>query len=252
MRDFIWSVGLVIDDVEARRLSENSIALYILEATEGHSLRFASPPMAEAGDFENLRMEVAASSARVAEGRALNIVDKARRAAHLPDKIVPVAWVAPQGALEDGENYLDQAEDLFEDERFSLAIVSAEIHLESQAKILIEIAVSRMASSFEEVLLQHPNNTKLQHPAGRKMIQRFLGLDVARLPEWQEYQAHLGRRHEVVHAGKSFGEAEATASIAAVRAIWLQLANAARQVEEASLPISGEGDSLLLASVASP
>jgi hypothetical protein len=228
----IWSVGLVIDDAESRTLSENSVALYMMEATEGHVLRFASPPMAEAGEIENLRLEVAAGSAQAAEERALGVVYRARRAAGLPDKVVPVAWVAPQGELESGENYLDQAEELFEEEKYGLAIVSAEIHLESQAKTMIEMAVKRDAPSLEEVLLQHRNNTKLRHPAGRKMIQRFLGLKLTQLPEWEEFESHLGRRNEVAHGGKEFGEAEASKSIGVVRKIWLQLAEAARRAEE--------------------
>jgi hypothetical protein len=230
--DPIWSVGLVIDDAESRALAENSVVEYMMEAAEGHVLRFASPRLAEAEEIENLRLEVAASSARGAEERALGIVYRARRAVGLPDRIVPVAWVALQGELESGENYLDQAEDLFEGERYGLAIVSAEIHLESQAKTMIEMAVKREAPSWEEVRLQHPNNVKLRHPAGQKMIQRFLGINVTQLPEWQDFRAHLGRRNEVVHGGKEFGEAEASKSIEVVRKIWLQLADAARQAEE--------------------
>lgn len=147
-----------------------------------------------------------------------------------------MAWVALQGDLESGENYLDQAEDLFEGEKYGLAIVSAEIHLESQAKTMIERAVKRDAPSLQEVLLQHPNNVKLRHPAGQKMIQRFLGVNVAQLPEWQDFRAHLGRRNEVVHGGKDFGESEATRSIEVARKIWLQLVDAARQAEEGSGP----------------
>ena len=235
MENSVWSVGLVIDDLEARRLSENSIALYIMEASEGHFLRFSTPPAADVGELESMRLEVSAATGLIAEERALGIVYRARRAAGLPDRVIPVAWVAPKGALEDGENYLDQAEDLLEGEQFGLAIVSAEIHLESQAKTMIEMAVNRHASQFREVLLQHSNNTKIQYSAARKMVERFLGIQLTRLPEWEEYKAHLGRRNEVVHSGKSFDEDQAKASIAVVRALWLQLAAAAKQVEKVGI-----------------
>lgn len=76
----IWSVGLVIDDAESRALAESSVVEYMMEAAEGHLLRFASPPIADAEEIENLRMEVAASSAQAAEERALGIVYRARRA----------------------------------------------------------------------------------------------------------------------------------------------------------------------------
>lgn len=230
----IWSVGLVVDDLESRRLSENSIALYMLEVMEGHYLRFSSPPLVESEDFENLRLEVAANSAPAAEDRALNIIYQARRAAGLPPKVVPVAWVAPRGHLESDENYLDEAEELVKEERYGLAIVAAEIHLEAQVKAIIERAVRRVAPTLEEVLLQHRNNLSLRHAAGRKMIERFLGFNVTHLPEWQGYQGHLGRRNEVAHAGKSFDEEEAEDSIAIVRKMWLRLADASRATEETS------------------
>lgn len=231
----IWSVGLVVDDVESRRLAENSVALYIMEATEGHYIRFSSPPQVDREEFENLRLEIAASSASLAEDRALGIVYRARRAVGLPDRVIPVAWVAPQGQLESGENYLDQAEELCDEENYGLAIVAAEIHLDAQVKTMIEMAVRRMAHSFEEVLLQHPNNVRLQHPAGRKTLERFLGIKVSALPEWDEYKAHLGRRNEVAHSGREFGEEEAGRSIAVVRKIWLHVLNAFRASERAPL-----------------
>lgn len=235
MDELIWSVGVVVDDAEARHLSENSMALYIMEATQGHSLRFSLPPADGGTDIENLRLEVAADSAADAVERALGVVYRARKGANLPDRIVPVAWVAPLGALEGGESYLDQAEDLLDGEHFGLAIVSAEIHLESQAKRMIELAVRRQAPSLEDVLLvQHRYNTMISHPAGQKMIEQFIGLRLPQLPEWQRYRAHFGRRNEVVHSGKSFGREEADDSIAVVRSIWLALAAAARAAEEAA------------------
>jgi hypothetical protein len=227
----VWSVGLVVNDAELRHLSENSVAMYIMEATEGHYLRFSSPPE-ESSDFENLRMEVAASSAAVAEDRALGIVYRARKTAGLPDRVVPVAWVSPQGQMEGGENFLDQAENLLEGENFSLAIVAAEIHLDAQVKTMIELAVKGMAPDFEEVLLQHPNNLRIHHFAGRKMVERFLGLSLTHLPEWEEYRAHLSRRNEAAHSGRRFEEEEAKQSIAVVRKTWLRIADAFRAAEQ--------------------
>lgn len=229
----MWSVGVVIDDVELRALSTGSIAENMLEASGGHSLKFSLPSADDETDVETLRLEVDAGSARDAEGRALNVVYAARRAAGLPDRVVPVAWVAPLSALQSGESYLDQANDLAEEEQFGLAIVAAEIHLESQAKTMIELAVRRVARSMEKVFLQHRNNTQISHSAGQNMLERFIGLQVRQLPDWQTYLAHLGRRNEVVHSGMSFREEEAAESITVVRSIWLQLADAARVAEDA-------------------
>ena len=237
MGELIWSVGVVVDDAEARHLSENSVALYIMEASQGHSLRFSLPPADSETDVENLRLEVVADSAGEAVDRALGIVYSARKGANLPDRVVPVAWVAPLGALEGGESYLDQAEDLLDGEHFGLAIVSAEIHLESQAKTMIELAVRRQAPSLEEVLLdQHRYNTMISHPAGQKMIEKFIGVKVTQFPEWQAYRAHFARRNEVVHSGKSFAHEEAQQSISVVRSMWLRLADAARVAEESGRP----------------
>lgn len=231
MTDLMWSVGVVVDDVELRSLSGGSIAERMLEASGGNSLKFFLPSEDDQ-DVETLRLEVVAGSARDAEGRALNIVYAARRAARLPDRVVPIAWVAPVGTLRGGESYLDQAVDLLDEEQFGLAIVSAEIHLESQAKAMIEMAIKRIAPSLEEVLLQHRNNTQISHTAGQNMIERFIGVNVRQLPGWQSYRVHLVRRNEVVHSGMSFGEEEAADSIAAVRSMWLRLADSARRAEE--------------------
>lgn len=227
----IWSVGLVVDDAESRALSESSVAFYMLEVGEGHHLDFSAPPSADARDVENLRFDVRAASGRDARERALGIVYRARRAVGLPDRVIPVAWVAPRISVDDGESYLDQAEDLFEAERYSLAIAAAEIHIESQTRKMIELAVARFAPSFSQVLLQHRNNTKLRHIAGRKMIERFLGLRVVDLSQWTDYKAHVVRRDQVVHAGMSFEEAEASDSLRTVREIWLEIAAAALRAE---------------------
>jgi hypothetical protein len=236
MSVLMWSVGVVIDDVELRSLSGGSIAETMLEASGGNSLKFSLSPEDDETGIETLRMEVTAESAQDAEGRALNIVYAARRGARLPDRIVPIAWVSPVSALQRGENYLDQANDLLDEEQFGLCIVAAEIHLESQAKTMIELAIKRVAPSMEEVFLQHRNNTQISHSAGQSMIKRFIGVNVRQLPEWQSYRAHLLRRNEVVHSGMSFGEQEATDSIATVRSIWLHLADAARQAEDGRNP----------------
>jgi hypothetical protein len=227
----IWSVGLVVDDAEARHLSEDPVALYMMRAGEGHFLGF-SPPRLDDEGFETLRLEVTAGSGGEAESRALNIIYAARRGAKLPDRIVPVAWIAPLNSDQSGKSYLDQAEDLVIEKQFGLAIVAAEIHLESQTRKIIELAVRRSAPTLESVLLQHRNNVRMSHPAGRNMIERFLDLAVTKLPEWEAYLAHLGRRNAVVHSGRSFEEPEAADSVGVVRKIWLRLTEAARQVEK--------------------
>jgi hypothetical protein len=239
MANLMWSVGMVVDDVELRSLSSGSIGETMLQASGGSSLKFSLPPENDETGIETLRMEVAAESADDAEDRALNIVYAGMRAARLPDRVVPIAWVAPVGVLRGGESYLDQANDLLDAEQFGLAIVAAEIHLESQAKTMIELAIKRLAPSMEEVFLQHRNNTKISHFAGQNMINRFIGVDVRQLPEWESYRAHLSRRNEVAHSGMSFGEEEAADSIAIVRSIWLCLAEAARQAESGQCPTIG-------------
>ena len=226
----MWSVGLVIDDAESRRLSEDSIALYILDTTDGHMLRFKSPP--EADGLENLRLEIGAQDAREAEDRALGIIYKARRAANLPDAVIPVAWVTPVRDTEVGSNFLDEAEDLIEAEQFQMAVVAADIHLKVQVKAMIETAVNRAAPAFAEVLLQHRSNTNINRPEGQAMIRRFLDADVTRFEEWQAFRAHSGRRNAVVHEGQAIDESEATDSLAAVRMLWLRLSQAWRVLED--------------------
>jgi hypothetical protein len=228
-----WSVGLVVSDAEARALAESSVVTYLLEVAAGHTLRFTSPPVDGDEDIENFRIEVAAESGPAAREMALGIVYRARRSAGLPDRVVPVAWVSPASVDEEGENYFDQAEDLVEDEKYGLAIVAAEIYLQAQTKELIERAVAQREPRLKTVLLQHRTNLSLQDQ-GLEMIKEFFGVELAQLPEWQNYRAHLGRRNAVVHSAKSFLKAEAAESIAAVRAIWLHLAEASLRQEDSA------------------
>lgn len=228
MDDQIWSVGLVVDNAEARWLSEDSAAQYILDAAEGHFLQFSSPPSDQDEEFENFRLDIKAGSAALAEDRALGIVYRARRAAKLPDRVVPVAWVALSADFESGEHFLDQAIDLAENEQFSMAIVAAEIFLESQIMQMTELALRRGSPGAKS---QTPNLHRSTEQADT--IKRLLDLDVMQLPEWEEYRAHRVRRNEIAHRGRSFGEDEALSSIRTVRAIWLELTSAARRSEEA-------------------
>ena len=103
---------------------------------------------------------------------------------------------------------------------------------------MIEMAVRGMAPAFDDVLLQHRNNTRIHHAAGRRMLERFLGLNLTQLPEWEDYQAHLGRRNEVAHSGKYFEEDEAEQSIAVVRKMWLHIADAFRAAEKNFLSLA--------------
>lgn len=226
----MWSVGLVIDDAESRRLSESSIALYILESTDGHMLRFKSPP--DVDDVENLRLEISAQSAKEAEDRALGVIYKARRAAKLPDAVVPVAWVTPVRDTEVGSNFLDEAEDLLDSEQFQMAVVAADIHLEVQVKAMIETALNRVVPEFADVLLQHRSNTNINRPEGQSMIKRLLNVDVTRLDEWHAFRAHAGRRNAIVHEGQSIDEAEAVDSLSAIRSLWLRLSEAWQALED--------------------
>jgi hypothetical protein len=225
----MWSVGLVIDEAEIRSLSDSSIVMYILKNTDGHMLRFKLP--SEAGGLENLRLELNAQNAREAEDRAVGIIETARRAAKLPDAVVPVAWVTPVRDTEIGSNFLDEAKDLIESEQFQMAVVAADIHLEVQAKAMIERAVDRMAPAFADVLLQHRASTNINRPEGQAMIKRFLSIDLTSLKEWQAFKAHAGRRNAIVHEGLSIDEAEAAASISAVHDLWLRLGEVWRTME---------------------
>lgn len=65
----------------------------------------------------------------------------------------PVAWVAPLVEGQDSHRCLQQAKELFDDGRYALAIISAQVHLEIQMRTLLNLPADSQPASYASRLL---------------------------------------------------------------------------------------------------
>lgn len=221
----LWSVSLLLDEADAGPMS-GAIPWPLEDVRE---LRIGSVP--GVSDLPSMTVELRASSAEMAEDRARSIARQIRRAAGLPDAILPLAWVAPLKEDEASSNrFLDQASELLESEFFELAVVAAQIHLELQLRVLLRRAVEALGSPrWAQRLLVTRGLTTLGNDLSYAIVELLLGVDVTQLPEWTRFPAHLKRRQAIIHEGQAVGEKDAAESVEVVRNLWTRLTEEVRK-----------------------
>lgn len=220
-----WSVGLVIDDAELGPLSASEIVQTMYLPGVVHGMVFGWSVIDSEGDKAGLKMVVSATDAAAAAGRAENLLFWARRAAKLPTATVPVAWVMPlREGEESSDRFIDHAKDLLEGETPELASVAAHIHLEVQVRALLEHA---QRETEVEVTLQDRGIGNLNSPKCRAVVRDLLGVDVTQSTYWPEFEKSVVRRNAIVHEGEAIDEDQAKATVAMVRGLVTELAEAA-------------------------
>jgi hypothetical protein len=227
----MWSVRFVVEEDDAGPMSG---AMSWAASDDVPRLAIGSPLPGEEGPA-HFTVELRASTADAAEDRAKALVLRIRRAARLPDAVLPVAWVAP--LLEDeasSHRFLDEAKSLLQSEQFEMAVVAAHIHFELQVRTLLRNAADRAQERWAQRFVDTRGVATLGTDQSLATVQLLLGEDVTQAPEWPAFRAHLTRRNAVVHEGQVVGRPEAAASIEVVRELWIRLANAARKTERQS------------------
>ena len=183
----------------------------------------------EVEDTPFITVEMTAANAETAEKFAQQYVATCLKEAGIEKRLFTVVWIAPLGdEMEKSHRFLEQAKDLFGSEQFDLAIVAAQIHFETQLRLLLERAATRANSRWAARLMNYQRVAALSNDVSKASVQLLLGIDVTQSQYWTEFAAHLKRRNAVVHEGRSMGSKEAASSITAVRALWAALAEAER------------------------
>lgn len=173
--------------------------------------------------------EFPADDARHARLEAQHRLAKAMRAGGVIPRQATVVWVAP--VSEEGINdlrFLEQARELLHEQRWELAVVAAQIHLELQVATLVRRATgSTSASPLGRLVARQRRWAPHTEPA-RSLIEAVFDCDVTDFSGWEEYRkGHLQRRNDIVHRGQSVDEDSACASVDLIEEFWLWLLDAA-------------------------
>lgn len=224
-----WTVRLVVEEHVARSLS----GLDRIAWGVGQGLRSLQigDSITDEEELTSITFELEAPDASSAEARAQARAASARQAAGLKSAEMPVAWVAPLQAGEaSSQRFLACAGDLLDLGQFEMAVVAAQIHFEIQVRTLLDHAAEgRGGASWARRLADARGVGSLQTDHSKAAVQLLLGVDPTDLkPEWSHYVAHRKRRNDIVHEGQAVGRREGMASIAATRALWTRLSEAAR------------------------
>lgn len=222
-----WSVRLALPDGYAGPMSgpnepwisDRDIRLASFDGFDSDSI--------DAGS--GLMMELRAPDAPTAQARAHHIAECLAASVDLPAVEFPRVWVAP---LDDSEassqRFLDEARDLLGDDKFELAVVAAQIHLELQVKTLLRRSVRDPPLSHLDTLIKKRNVASLGNEDSQIIVKTFLGVEVKELPEWADFRTHLDRRNAIVHEGHAVSAVDAEASLEVVRRVWTRLLDGSR------------------------
>lgn len=180
-------------------------------------------------DVPYLTFELEAGDADEAEELAQSLArNMLRDDTAWPSGGLPVAWVAPLLEGQDSHRFLSQAKELYDDERYELAIIAAHVHLEVQMRTLLTMAADSQPASYARRLLKTSPWSRLTSSGSKAAVEILLGVDPTRMKQWAGLTAHVTRRNAVVHEGVPMNEADARKSLSAVEGFWAELASAAR------------------------
>lgn len=220
-----WSVKLRLADGDLRPLS----SLWAPDFAPGaRHIQFGGSVDDPEMDPPSVTFELEATGFDDAEERAKGAVHRMRRAARLPDASHAVVWLAPLGDDESSQ-YLEQAKELFQDERYGLAVVAAQIHFEAQLTALLRETAGEQPLRWVARLLKDKRIAELNRDVSFATIEVLLGVDVTQIAEWSRFRDHIERRNDVVHKGQAVERHHAEESIRVVQQLWARLAEAARE-----------------------
>jgi hypothetical protein len=226
----LWSVRLVLTAQQDRALVVPHDQWPIIP--ELHELQLGGLAGAGYEDEPYITFVLSAQQPEEAERLAQSLAYNMRNDADSATPL-PVAWVAPLRKDDpDSHRFLEQAKELFDEERYDLAVVAAQVHLELQIRTLLERVAERGAPGWAKRLVKlRPWAALGRSDPAKGVVEALLGIDPSDTPEWPEIAAHFQRRHGVVHEGQQIERGDAFRSIAAVQSFWARLADAARQAE---------------------
>jgi hypothetical protein len=176
-----------------------------------------------------ITVELVASGSDEAERIVIAAIRVLLEAAKLPDASLETVWVAPLAETEpNSHRFLDQAKDLYQAEEYDLAVVAAQIHFETQLRVLLQRAADRRSDSWSARIVQDQRAAALGSKVSLIAVELLLGVDPTELSDWSAFKAHKSRRNRVAHEGGAVSQKDAAASIQVVQRLWATLARAER------------------------
>lgn len=142
--------------------------------------------------------------------------------AGLPVSELSVAWVAAAtDGPTNGGSFLEQAQELLENETFEMAVVAAQIHFEAQVNALVRAAAERDGSALALAVVAERRSWTPQDTRARPVIDALLGIQISNFGRWKDYRAHLIRRNAVVHEAQAIAADAAAESLGVIEEFWL-------------------------------
>jgi hypothetical protein len=184
----------------------------------------------EDGEPPSITFELDAQSAQDARVRGQHKLGEIRRRAALPVQAAPVVWVAK---LDDDAasslRFLGYAEELLESEQYEMSVVAAQIHLEVQIRVLVQMAAASKSDAVLNAVQRHQRRWAPHERWLQPILEALYERKMDECAAWTAYRAHLDRRNAIVHAGQAIDVDEARASIKAVSVFWQWLNDIANE-----------------------
>ena len=164
--------------------------------------------------------------ARLAAEHELGEMRRRAGVAQTPSGVISVVPLAnePNSSL----RFFEYAKEALQEERFDLAVAAAQIHLEVQVRLLVEMTAESSRSPLLEAMISRQSRWAPHERWLRPILEALFGVRMNECPVWTDYkQAHIARRNAVVHKGHEIDADSARESIDTVSQLWLWLNDAA-------------------------
>jgi HEPN domain-containing protein len=218
----VWSVRLLPDEESMSALARPGAIT--LDASVGR-LSLGGWGGDGIDDAPYIEFQLQAANFEAAVEYAQHFVDEVLRGQSVTPRQLQIAWAAPvRGTMFNGDSLLAQAKELYDAERYELAVVAAQMHFEAQLRYLMERAAERAGTVWAGRLLKVMGVATLSSEVSRAAAELLLELDVTRSQFWPAYDAHRVRRNAVTHRAQQISANDARASIEVVQAFWAELA----------------------------
>ena len=225
-----WSVRLVLDDGEVGPLTRQLFSALGTGIDQTVIPRVIGRDGSDEGEPDTVTFEVTANTARDARIFAQHRLGEMRRRAGLRLNQAEIVWVArlSDDVRADSLRFLSVAKQLANDENPEMAVVAAQMHLEVQVRIMVEMTMATEPSSLLHAIAGRlkwaPHDPWLQ-----PILEHIYDVKLDESPAWNAYLAHITRRNHVVHRGQSIDDVAAKESIEAISAFWGWLNNVVTQ-----------------------
>jgi hypothetical protein len=120
--------------------------------------------------------------------------------------------------------HFDEAADMIEQQRYEVAVVTAQIACEIEIKAAIEAAADAPEGSLARLAIDAPRSYSLIDRRAREVFVALLGGRPTEETFWEGYRDHVERRNNVLHRGARVVRADAVASVGAAEEMvaWAQ------------------------------